>query len=210
MADGHMLVHWWYFPDSYDTWLNAAQAAEVTDAPDPEAANEETWEVHAQWISDMAAFNEVMNTEDYLVEDDSKTLTTEQFIALADERKASAPARTAASPAKADPGAGKKRKRDSPDDSSSASASASAQVGRSAPARKRVAVNAPPMLNMPLPDKEPRVSQIYDDEATSLNSKRRYIDANLKPPRKAQIQEIVADGSDDDEDEDGAIEVVLT
>lgn len=202
MADSHMLVHWWYFPDSYDTWLTAAQAAEVTDAPDPEAANEETWEVHAQWISDMAAFNEVMNTEDYLVEDDAKTLTTEQFIALADARKASAPTHAAASPVKTDSGAGKKRKRDSPSDSSPASA----QAGRSVLARKRVAVNGPPTLDMPLPDKEPRVSQIYDDEATSLNSKRRYIDANLKPPRKAQIQEIVADDSDNEDGEGAAVE----
>ncbi|XP_050405747.1 SWI/SNF complex subunit SMARCC2 [Patella vulgata] len=65
--DKYTMVHWWYTPDSYDMW--------VSDPPidyDPEtpSSHQGPWEVTARWLLDLEEFNEWMNEEDYLAEDE--------------------------------------------------------------------------------------------------------------------------------------------
>lgn len=238
LNQGSMRVHWWYFPDSYDTWLSEEESAKIEDKPDSAAA-EKVWEVHAQWVTDMARFNEYMNPEDYLVDGD-EALSTDKFIEQAEAlRKKATPTSAPNSASKTTPasnGSGKKSKPQPSPSSSKKSSETSLTLkllktatksststppssdsfadqkkrkreddnldSTQEPLKKRERPPEAPLANVPAPPVEPKVEQVFDDEATSLNSKRRHIDVNLKPPRKAQIQEIVGDGSDDENDED--------
>ncbi|XP_076012995.1 SWI/SNF complex subunit SMARCC2 isoform X2 [Genypterus blacodes] len=100
--DKQVLLHWGYFPDSYDTWIPASEIeASVEDAPSPEKPRK----VHAKWILDLDQYNEWMNEEDYEVGEgcpkrkriSAKTLTDE--VTTPDERRDKKP------------GSAKKRKR---------------------------------------------------------------------------------------------------
>ncbi|KAI8340710.1 hypothetical protein BC941DRAFT_500290 [Chlamydoabsidia padenii] len=57
-----VLVHWWYYPDSYDSWLTQTEQF-----ADPEDAPEHTtpWNLTCRWLQDTIKFNELMNEEDY-------------------------------------------------------------------------------------------------------------------------------------------------
>uniref|UniRef100_A0A673YSZ8 SWI/SNF related BAF chromatin remodeling complex subunit C2 n=1 Tax=Salmo trutta TaxID=8032 RepID=A0A673YSZ8_SALTR len=81
--DKQVLLHWGYYPDSYDTWISASEVeAAVEEAPSPEKPRK----VHAKWILDLDQFNEWMNEEDYEVGEggpkrkriSAKTLTDEK------------------------------------------------------------------------------------------------------------------------------------
>uniref|UniRef100_A0A1A8H898 SWI/SNF related, matrix associated, actin dependent regulator of chromatin, subfamily c, member 2 n=1 Tax=Nothobranchius korthausae TaxID=1143690 RepID=A0A1A8H898_9TELE len=100
--DKQVLLHWGYFPDSYDTWIPASEIeAAVEDPPSPEKPRK----VHAKWILDLDQYNEWMNEEDFEVGDgcpkrkriSAKTLTDE--VTTPDERRDKKP------------GSAKKRKR---------------------------------------------------------------------------------------------------
>ncbi|XP_059175655.1 SWI/SNF complex subunit SMARCC1-like isoform X2 [Physella acuta] len=59
-------IHWWYFPDSYDSWVSDINIEyDLEQTPPPEQ-----WEVTARWLLDLDEFNEWMNEEDYLIEDE--------------------------------------------------------------------------------------------------------------------------------------------
>ncbi|KAI8358401.1 hypothetical protein BD560DRAFT_405946 [Blakeslea trispora] len=61
--DGNMvLVHWWYYPDSFDSWL-----IQTKQFADPEEPPEHTgpWCLNVRWLQDTERFNEYMNEEDY-------------------------------------------------------------------------------------------------------------------------------------------------
>ncbi|KAL3836492.1 hypothetical protein ACJMK2_021921 [Sinanodonta woodiana] len=89
--DKNAIVHWWYYPDSYDTWVT-----DVAIDQDPEAAWSPPgpWEVTARWLLDLEEFNEWMNEEDYLVEEEYEgkkskkklptKFTVEELLASAD------------------------------------------------------------------------------------------------------------------------------
>ncbi|KAM4612572.1 SWI/SNF complex subunit SMARCC2 isoform 2-T2 [Polymixia lowei] len=100
--DKQVLLHWGYFPDSYDTWIPASEVeAAVEDPPSPEKPRK----VHAKWILDLDQYNEWMNEEDYEVGEggpkrkriSAKTLTDE--VTTPDDRRDKKP------------GSAKKRKR---------------------------------------------------------------------------------------------------
>ncbi|CAL8351686.1 unnamed protein product [Gadus morhua 'NCC'] len=93
--DKQVLLHWGYFPDSYDTWISASEVeAAVEDPPTPEKPKK----VHARWILDLDQYNEWMNEEDYEVGEagprrkriSAKTLTDE--VTTPDERRDKKPA----------------------------------------------------------------------------------------------------------------------
>ncbi|CAL1608425.1 unnamed protein product [Knipowitschia caucasica] len=93
--DKQVLLHWGYFPDSYDTWIAASEVeAAVEDAPSAEKPRK----VHAKWILDLDQYNEWMNEEDYEVGEgnpkrkriSAKTLTDE--VTTPDERRDKKPA----------------------------------------------------------------------------------------------------------------------
>ncbi|XP_058442150.1 SWI/SNF complex subunit SMARCC2 isoform X5 [Marmota monax] len=75
--DKQVLLHWGYYPDSYDTWIPASEIeASVEDAPTPEKPRK----VHAKWILDTDSFNEWMNEEDYEVNDDKNPVSRRKKI----------------------------------------------------------------------------------------------------------------------------------
>ncbi|KAM9319968.1 SWI/SNF complex subunit SMARCC2 [Gastrophryne carolinensis] len=75
--DKQVLLHWGYYPDSYDTWIPASEIeAPVEDAPTPEKPRK----VHAKWILDTDSFNEWMNEEDYEVNDDRNPVSRRKKI----------------------------------------------------------------------------------------------------------------------------------
>uniref|UniRef100_A0A8C4L7F5 SWI/SNF related, matrix associated, actin dependent regulator of chromatin subfamily c member 2 n=1 Tax=Equus asinus asinus TaxID=83772 RepID=A0A8C4L7F5_EQUAS len=77
--DKQVLLHWGYYPDSYDTWIPASEIeASVEDAPTPEKPRK----VHAKWILDTDTFNEWMNEEDYEVNDDKNPVSRRKKISV--------------------------------------------------------------------------------------------------------------------------------
>ncbi|XP_029142139.1 SWI/SNF complex subunit SMARCC1 [Protobothrops mucrosquamatus] len=88
--DKQVLVHWGYYPDSYDTWVQASEVdAEIEDPPFPE----KPWKVHARWVLDMDVFNEWMNEEDYEVDDGKKPVSYRQRVYLRNEEPVRSPER---------------------------------------------------------------------------------------------------------------------
>ncbi|KAM3822773.1 SWI/SNF complex subunit SMARCC1-like [Vipera latastei] len=88
--DKQVLVHWGYYPDSYDTWVQASDVdAEIEDPPFPE----KPWKVHARWVLDMDVFNEWMNEEDYEVDESKKLVSFRQRVYLRNEEPVRSPER---------------------------------------------------------------------------------------------------------------------
>ncbi|KAK3825737.1 MAG: hypothetical protein J3Q66DRAFT_328476 [Benniella sp.] len=61
--DGKVLVHYWYYPDSYDEWLLETSSEFMDPEPVPEHAG--PWNISARWVRDSEKYNEWMNEEDY-------------------------------------------------------------------------------------------------------------------------------------------------
>eukprot|EP00026_Physarum_polycephalum_P001105 Phypoly_transcript_01106.p1 GENE.Phypoly_transcript_01106~~Phypoly_transcript_01106.p1 ORF type:complete len:1211 (+),score=351.28 Phypoly_transcript_01106:507-3635(+) len=64
------LVHWWYYPDSYDTWLPATDVE--GEQPDPDPPHHGVWKVSPRFLTDLEIFNEWMNELDYEIEEDEE------------------------------------------------------------------------------------------------------------------------------------------
>ena len=63
--DKQVLVHWWYHPDSYDSWI---PTSECDQEPEPAPIRGKPWVVNCRWLFDLDVFNEWMNEEDYEIE----------------------------------------------------------------------------------------------------------------------------------------------
>ncbi|KAF9961564.1 hypothetical protein BGZ72_003170 [Mortierella alpina] len=61
--EGKVLVHYWYYPDSYDEWLPETSSEFMDPEPVPEHTG--AWSISARWIRDSEKYNEWMNEEDY-------------------------------------------------------------------------------------------------------------------------------------------------
>ncbi|KAG0205966.1 hypothetical protein BGX28_002516 [Mortierella sp. GBA30] len=61
--DGKVLVHYWYYPDSYDEWLPETSSEFMDPEPVPEHTG--AWNISARWVRDSEKYNEWMNEEDY-------------------------------------------------------------------------------------------------------------------------------------------------
>ncbi|KAJ1919565.1 SWI/SNF and RSC complex subunit Ssr2 [Mycoemilia scoparia] len=68
--DNNVLVHWWYYPDSLDTWVAASGEYDTYPEPEPER-NGKPWVVSQKWLVDSAKYREWANEEDYEVETSS-------------------------------------------------------------------------------------------------------------------------------------------
>ncbi|KAL1122966.1 hypothetical protein AAG570_003290 [Ranatra chinensis] len=67
--DRMALMHWYYFPDSHDSWV----ATELpVDPPDSPPTHPLPWRVIATWVIEMDSYNEWMNEEDYEVDEYGK------------------------------------------------------------------------------------------------------------------------------------------
>lgn len=58
------LLHWWFFPDSYDVWT--ASKEEYQTQP---MTSVRPWRVTTRWIHDSHKFNEWMNEHDYVYDE---------------------------------------------------------------------------------------------------------------------------------------------
>uniref|UniRef100_A0A8C5LG31 SWI/SNF related, matrix associated, actin dependent regulator of chromatin subfamily c member 1 n=1 Tax=Jaculus jaculus TaxID=51337 RepID=A0A8C5LG31_JACJA len=88
--DKQVLVHWGFYPDSYDTWVHSNDVdAEIEDPPIPE----KPWKVHVKWILDTDVFNEWMNEEDYEVDENRKPVSFRQRISTKNEEPVRSPER---------------------------------------------------------------------------------------------------------------------
>uniref|UniRef100_A0A182N6Q0 SWI/SNF complex subunit SMARCC2 n=1 Tax=Anopheles dirus TaxID=7168 RepID=A0A182N6Q0_9DIPT len=66
--DKHVMIHWYYFPESYDTWVpNSFDLPENVPESPPSPA--ERWRVSASWVIDLDEYNEWMSEEDYEVDE---------------------------------------------------------------------------------------------------------------------------------------------
>jgi SWI/SNF related-matrix-associated actin-dependent regulator of chromatin subfamily C len=48
--DGRVLIHWWYYPDSYDTWLPESQ--QFMADPEEPPSHEGPWNITARWLQE--------------------------------------------------------------------------------------------------------------------------------------------------------------
>nr|XP_016996636.2 LOW QUALITY PROTEIN: SWI/SNF complex subunit SMARCC1 [Drosophila takahashii] len=115
---GHVMLHWYYFPESYDSW--AVNNFDLPDhIPDNPESPAERWRVSASWIVDLEQYNEWMAEEDYEVDEQGKKKTHKQrmsiddIMSFGDEKKKPA----------ASSGGGKQKRRRSPSPATSASTS---------------------------------------------------------------------------------------
>lgn len=89
--DKSVLLHWWYTPDSHDSWVQNIETDFEPESPQPQQL---PYEVNARWLMDLDTYNEWMNEEDYEVEIDSQgkkrvtrmKLTVEEFLSAPDDR----------------------------------------------------------------------------------------------------------------------------
>ncbi|KAJ2960467.1 hypothetical protein NQZ79_g4179 [Umbelopsis isabellina] len=61
--DGRVLIHWWYYPDSYDTWL--PETEQFMADPEEPPVHEGAWNITSRWLQESVKYNEWMNEEDY-------------------------------------------------------------------------------------------------------------------------------------------------
>lgn len=66
--ESKVLIHVWYRPDSYDTWLPDKDFSEPEPAPAPRTS---AWEISARWLRDADLYNELMNEEDYEADEEA-------------------------------------------------------------------------------------------------------------------------------------------
>eukprot|EP01028_Stygiella_incarcerata_P004686 TRINITY_DN203_c2_g2_i1.p1 TRINITY_DN203_c2_g2~~TRINITY_DN203_c2_g2_i1.p1 ORF type:complete len:1305 (-),score=425.58 TRINITY_DN203_c2_g2_i1:1303-5217(-) len=69
---GERLVHWWYFPDSYDSWepqTTTDAEPQDDDIPSFLTGKISNVRVHARFLRDTDKYNEWMNPNDYVLED---------------------------------------------------------------------------------------------------------------------------------------------
>ncbi|KAG4076152.1 hypothetical protein HA402_011498 [Bradysia odoriphaga] len=64
----HIMIHWYYFPESYDSWVpNTFDLPDII--PENPASPENRWRVSASWVLDLDQYNEWMAEEDYEVDE---------------------------------------------------------------------------------------------------------------------------------------------
>lgn len=68
--DKMIMMHWYYFPNSFDTWVNLETAGleglSIESTPSPHSG---PWRVSSTWVYDTDQYNEWMSEEDYEVDE---------------------------------------------------------------------------------------------------------------------------------------------
>lgn len=67
--DKNIMFHWYYFPDSYDTWITTDMS--LSDVPETPVTHPSTyvWRLTYNWLTETDQYNEWMNEEDYEVDE---------------------------------------------------------------------------------------------------------------------------------------------
>lgn len=90
--DKNVMLHWYYFPESYDSWVpnNFDMPDNVPECPMSPAGK---WRVSAQWVRDLDQYNEWMSEEDYEVDEQGRKkihklrLSVEDLMSAGDSDK---------------------------------------------------------------------------------------------------------------------------
>ncbi|KAK7864658.1 hypothetical protein R5R35_012427 [Gryllus longicercus] len=93
--DRMVLLHWYYFPDSHDTWVNMELPVEPPDSPIPHTG---PWRVAAMWALDLEQYNEWMTEEDYEVDENGRKKVHKLRLCVEDLMSTSDPDRTKKKP----------------------------------------------------------------------------------------------------------------
>ncbi|KAM7362775.1 SWI/SNF- related protein mor isoform 2-T2 [Cochliomyia hominivorax] len=111
-----VMMHWYYFPESYDTWT--PNTLELPDnVPENPESPAERWRVSASWILDLEQYNEWMAEEDYEVDEMGKKKMHKQRLSIDDIMSGGIDDKKKA--ASGTPAAAKQKRRRSPSPSSS-------------------------------------------------------------------------------------------
>ncbi|XP_017783860.1 PREDICTED: SWI/SNF complex subunit SMARCC2 isoform X2 [Nicrophorus vespilloides] len=81
--DKMIMMHWYYFPDSYDTWVNVEGALEGMSTETP-PLHTGTWRVSSTWLVDSDQYNEWMSEEDYEVDETGRKKTHKLRLSVED------------------------------------------------------------------------------------------------------------------------------
>ncbi|XP_055614673.1 SWI/SNF complex subunit SMARCC2 isoform X2 [Uranotaenia lowii] len=67
----YVMIHWYYFPESYDTWV--PNTFDLPDnVPDCPPSPGDRWRVSVSWVTDLDEYNEWMAEEDYEVDENGR------------------------------------------------------------------------------------------------------------------------------------------
>lgn len=81
--DKHVMMHWYYFPESYDSWLvNNFDLPE--NIPEIQTTPIDRWRVTASWVLHLEEFNEWMSEEDYEVDEQGRKKVHKMRLAVDD------------------------------------------------------------------------------------------------------------------------------
>lgn len=93
--DRMVILHWYYFPDSHDSWV---QTDLPIDPPDSPAPHPLPWRVAASWALDLDQYNEWMSEEDYEVDENGKKKVHRLRLSVEDLMSQSDPDRSKKKP----------------------------------------------------------------------------------------------------------------
>lgn len=82
--DKMVLMHWYYFPDSFDTWVNLESVGldgMSVDSPSPRSG---PWRVTYSWVFDTDQYNEWMAEEDYEVDETGRKRIHPRLMSVED------------------------------------------------------------------------------------------------------------------------------
>lgn len=70
-GDKYVMLHWYYFPESHDSWVpNSFELPDAVPESPPSPSN--VWRVSASWVLDLEKYNEWMSEEDYEVDEQGR------------------------------------------------------------------------------------------------------------------------------------------
>ncbi|XP_023930309.1 SWI/SNF complex subunit SMARCC2 [Lingula anatina] len=185
------MVHWWYYPDSYDTWVTDVH---IDQEPGSPALPETAWEVNGNWILDLDEFNEWMNEEDYLIDDENGSESgsrkgRKQRVKLTVEEIAPSP-----DPDRKEKKKGKRKRSPSP---SSDKKKKRGAAGRSTPSSKKKATSYKDedsedlTKDMEDPTPEPNIQEVHIPKNAS--SSRSGKDSELQPIKGGTLMDVEED-----------------
>lgn len=79
-----VLMHWYYFPDSFDTWVNSESVGLDSMSLDSPSPKTEPWRVTYAWIFDTDQYNEWMSEEDYEVDETGRKKVHPRLMSVED------------------------------------------------------------------------------------------------------------------------------
>ncbi|KAL1493165.1 hypothetical protein ABEB36_011275 [Hypothenemus hampei] len=82
--DKMVLMHWYYFPDSFDTWVNLESVGLDSMSVDSPSPRTEPWRVTYTWIFETDQYNEWMSEEDYEVDESGKKKIHPRLMSVED------------------------------------------------------------------------------------------------------------------------------